>query len=232
MQIYGDEPLTQFKRFEHEPGILWGNNDLVKGEKEKFQRMTSSFFGTKDERIAREPKIYLHISSTPWSTFTGRIRKYGLPWRWKVIYLDQGDQSLPKEALLCTSVHDGELSERLQQVVGQTRFVLSLLNSNQYAEIFGQEYLRIADGSAQHGNRIVHPLGEWAGLHLEPISTDTLCRIYRIKGIFSLVRYHLLKFVSSQWKEVTLQSDRFSETVLVKRNEFEDIYKSGLIKQN
>lgn len=232
MRIYGDEASTQFKTFKQEPGILWGKNDLIEGDKKTFRRMTFSFFGNTDESITTQPKLYVHISSTPWSTFTGLLRKYCLPWRWKVAYLDQDNKSLPKEVLICTSVLDGELSDRLQEVVGQTLFVASLLNSNKYAEIFGQEYLRIPRDDHRCGNRIIHPLGEWAGLHLEPNSSDNLCHIYRIRGIFSLVMYHLLKIFSSQWNEVTLKSDRFSEFALVKRNEADIISKAGLILPN
>jgi len=232
MRIYGDEASTRFKTFTQESGVLLGKNDLIVGDKETCRHMTFSFFGNTDEMITTQPKLYLHVSGTLWSSFTGLMREYCLPWRWKVAYLDQGNDSPPKRVLACTSVHDGELSDRLQKVIGQTLFVASLINSGHYDEVFGQEYLRIPTEDHQGENRIIHPLGEWAGLHLEPDSPDFLCQIYRIRGIFSLVMYHLLRTFSTQWKEVILRSDRFFEVALVRKNKVDIISKAGLIPQN
>ncbi len=194
MKIYGDEASTRFKTYVQEPGTICGHNDVLVGDRRTVRYMTASSFGTTDENITTQPKLYLHIFNSFWSSLTGILREYCLPWRWKVAYLDQENDTPPQRILVCTSVHDGELSDRLNAVIGQSLFVTNLINANQYGEIFGQEYLRIPSQNGRHHNRITHPLGEWAGSHTECNNPDDLCHMHRIRGVFSLLKYHPIAF--------------------------------------
>lgn len=229
MKIYGDEASTQFRTYVQEPGIIYGHNDVLVGDRQTNRRITSSFLGATDEWVTTQSKLYLHIFNSFWSSFTGALREYFLPWRWKAAYLDQENGTRPQRILVCTSVHGRELSDHLNALIGQSLFITNLMIANQYVEIFGQEYLRIYSQNGLHENRIVSPLGEWVGLHIEINSQYDLCHIHRIRGIFSLLKYHFLKNLSTEWEEVAIQAGLVSENVLIKRNNRTNISKMGLL---
>lgn len=232
MKIYGDEASARFKTYVQESGTICGHNDVLVGDRQTIRRVTSSFFRTTYENITIQPRLYLHIFNTFWSSVTGILREYCLPWRWKVAYLDQENGTPLQRILVCTSVSDGKLPDRLNALVGQSLFVTNLIKANQYEEIFRQEYLRIPSQNGLHENRIIHPLGEWAGFRIECDNPDDLCHVYRIRGIFSFLKYHLLKNLSSTWEEVAIQAGQVSENVLIKRNDRTTISGVDLIHQN
>lgn len=231
MKIYGDEAATQFRTHAQEPGVFCGYDDVLVGNRETSRRITFSFFGNSDELVTTQPKLYLHIFNTFWSSVTGLFREYCMPWRWKAAYLDQENGTPLQRILVCTSVYDGSLSDRLNAVLGQSLFVTNLISAGQYEEVFGQEYLKIPRQDGQHVNRIIHPLGEWAGLSAS-FSSDDFCHIYRIRDVFSLFKYHFLKAFSSEWEEVAVQAGQVLENVLIKRSDRATISRIGLIIQN
>lgn len=231
MKIYGDETTTQFRTYAQEPGSVWGHDDVLMGNREEINRISISFFGYSNGMVTVQPKLYLHISNTFWSSLTGLFREYCMPWRWKAAYLDQEDGTMPQRILVCTSVYDGRLSDRLNSVLGQSLFVTNLINVGQYEEVFGQEYLKIPRQNGAHVNTIIHPLGEWAGTS-SSFSADDFCHIHRIRDVFSLFKYHFLKCFSSDWEEVAIQAGQVSENVLIKRSDRETISTIGLINQN
>lgn len=70
MKIYGDNALV-FKTLNQEPGIIYGHDDVLMGDKQTTCRFTYFFFGNTRESMTTQPKLYLHIPKTVWSSFTG-----------------------------------------------------------------------------------------------------------------------------------------------------------------
>lgn len=255
MKIYGDEikPNTlHFRKHIQESGAIYGHNDvLLEGEgdiKHTVTHTTSSFFGVSTESYTYQPKLYFHISNSVWSSLTGIFREYCLPWRWKAAYLDGEDGTPLQRVLVCTSV-EGGLSDRLELLFGKSLFITHLINANHYHEAFSavknlfvnMEHLRIPrqEGDKDTSNtpcglrgtsKIIHPLGAWCGVQQE-WSGDHLCHIHSVQGVFSLLKYYLLKTFSKEWEEVTIRINQVSENVLIKRNERTLIARTGLINQ-
>lgn len=229
MKIYGDDVSTLFKTYTQEPDLIYGYNDVLVGDRSITRKFTFSSSGNISKTIVIQPKLFLHISNTVWSSFTGMLKEYFLPWRWKVAYLDQENGTPPQRILVCTRVHDGKLSDRLKKVIGHSMFAINLINANYYDEIFGQEYLR-TPRQGQPEQTFTHPLGKSFGLQIGYNHPNHLCHIYRIRGIFSLLKYHFLKNFSQEWEEVAMQIGQISENVLIKRNDRMLISTTGLIR--
>jgi len=230
MKIYGDDVSTLFKTYTQEPNLIYGYNDVLVGDRNTIKKFTFSPFGNTSETLITQPKLFLHISNTIWSSFTGMLKEYFLPWRWKVAYLDQENGTPPQRILVCINVHDGQLSDRLKKVIGKSMFVINLINAHHYDEIFGQEYLRTPPRQGQSVQRFIHPLGKIFGLQIGYKHPNHLCHIYRIRGIFSLLKYHFLKNFSQEWEEVAMQIGQISENVLIKRNDRMFISTTGLMR--
>lgn len=223
MKIYGD--TKDYPAVIQEPGIIFGHNDVLveNVQQSNVQQIshckTTSFFGStheaigsKHETITTQPKVYLHTFNSFWSSLTGTLRQYCLPWRWKVAYLDKENNAPPERILVCTSGHNRELSNRLNAVIGQSPFVINLKKNNRYKEILGQEYLRIPSQNNESQQRTIITR---SGSYFEHNNLGELFHIHRIRGVFSLLNYHLLKNLSSEWEEVAIQADQFSENVLI-----------------
>lgn len=217
MRIFGDESSSEFKNYAKEPGVFFGSNDVLKGSRQTSQCSTYSFFGNSKYTETVEPKLYLHIPTNAWTTFTGRLREYFLPWRWKAAYLAQENGTELRRILVCTSVEGGKLSHHLSRLIGKSLFLTNLINSRCYNEIFGQEFLSL-QGENRREIRISHPLGEMIGLHLE-YSDTVFCHIYRPRSLFSTFKYHLLKQFSASWKEVAIKAGQVSENILIKKSD-------------
>lgn len=226
MKIFGDESSTEFKNFATEPGALFGHNDVLKGSEKTVQSYTLSFWenSTSLKTKTFTPKLYLHIPTNPWTTFTGKLREYFLPWLWKTAYLDIDQRKI----LVCASVQEGKLSPHLSKLLGKSWFVTNLINNNLYDEIFGQDFIRLRGEGNQRTIKVAHPLGEKIGVHAE-FTSDLLCHIYRPQSLFSTFKYTLLKQFSSSWKEVVIQVGRVSENVLIKKSDEEVLSRAGLI---
>lgn len=229
MKIYGYEAESVFTTYHQEPGAIYGHNDVLTGERVQVHRTTYSFWRTSSETITRQPKLYLHFSQTFCSKVTGLLRECCLPWKWKVAYLDRENGTPLERILVCTDVYDVEMPDELNQVLGNPPLIVNLINSGRYQEIFNREYLQVPRENGRQEIRINHPLGALVGQHLEPNSPNQLCHIYRIRGIFSRVIYHLLKTFSSTWEEVALRSGQFSEKILVKQEDRALLTRAGLI---
>jgi hypothetical protein len=188
MKIFGDKNSSEFSNYAKEPGVFFGCNDVLKGSRSIVHCYTASFFGTSNYSKTVEPKLYLHIPTNAWTTFTGKLRECFLPWRWKTAYLDQEDGTQPRQILVCTSVHGSKLSDRLSKLLGKSLFLTNLINSNHYDEVFGQEFIRLQGENSQRTTKVTHPLGEMIGLHLE-FSDNLLCHIYRPRSLFSRFKY-------------------------------------------
>ncbi len=232
MKIFGDRNSSKFKNYDKESGFFFGHNDVLKGTKRDAHHYSISYFGTSYHLKTVEPKLYLHIPTNAWTTFTGKLREYFLPWRWKTAYLDQEDGTRPRQILVCTSVHDGELSDRISDLLGKSLFLTSLIDSDHYYEIFGQEFIGLKGENSQRWTKITHPLGEIAGVQYI-VSNDfhLFCHIYRRRGLFSRFKYNLLKRFSSSWKEVAIQSGHVSEKILINKSDEQVISRSGLNKK-
>lgn len=51
---------------------------------------------------------------------------------------------------------------------------------------------------------------------MELNSRDSLCHMYPIRGLFSLLRYHFFKTFSADWQEVILRAGQLAEKILIK----------------
>ncbi len=228
MKIYGDEDSSLLRTYFQKFGMIYGHNDVLKGPQKTVHSVSTGFlWGTTEKTKTFEPKLYLHISNTGWSSFTGILREYFLPWRWKAAYLDQEDGACLKRVLVCTSADEGTLSKRLHSLLGRSLFVTNLIKNNHYDEIFGQEFFRLPR-SGTGKQEITHPLGKWVGSHFS-LSTVQLYHINRIRGVYSRVKYNLLKRFSGQWEEVAIKAGNIVENVLIKRNDRAAIARAGLI---
>ena len=228
MKIFGDIDSSEFKNYTREPGIFFGDNKFLKGTRKTTHFYSSSMSGVRNDSKTVEPRLHLHIPKNAWTTFTGKLREYCLPWRWKAAYLDPENGTPPCRILVCTSVQEGELSDRLRELMGQSWFVTNLIHRNGYNEIFGQEFLCLHGQNHRRKTKILHPLGKMIGVYREG-SNDLLCHIYRSRSLFSIFKYHLLKQFSNSWKEVVIQTAQVSEKILIKKSDEEMIVRVGLI---
>ena len=229
MKIYGDEKSSSFKTFSKDYW-LFGSDDVLKGKEYTFRRSTSSLFGTYHYTKTCAPKLYLHIPTDLWSWLTGLAREYLLPWRWKSAYLDREDGKAPKRILICTSVEEGVLTDRINLLLGKSLFVTNLIKQDSYDEAFGREYIRAKNVKPWDSQKVCHPFGELVGHRLE-FSRDLLCPIYRIRGLFSMMKYSLLKESPTYWKEVTIRVRGITEKVLIKKVDEATISRLGLIQK-
>lgn len=241
MKIVGDDLANVFTDYAKEPGTIFGSNDVLKGPSHTVYLYQATVWGTSEHIETIAPKLYLHIPTNAWTTFTGKLREYLLPWGWKTAYLDQENGNEPRRILAWASTNDDALSRRINKLLGKSLFVANLINVNQYDEIFGQEFIRLrgtedplqdTDNPVQGLDSlrtiiIEHPLGAIVGEHLEN-TKDSLCHIYTARNLFSKIKYNLLKHTLS-WKEVAIQADNISEKVLIKRTDEEAISRAGLL---
>lgn len=227
MKIYGDN--SEFRT--HAQEGLFGNNDVLKGKKSTIRGFHSNLFGTSHFIKTLDPTLHLHIPKTTWSTFTGKLREYCLPWRWKTAYLDQEDGTPPRKILICTSVRDGNLSEKLKILLGKSLFVANLIKLGSYDEYWGDEYLALKGQNDKGSTLIIHPLGEMVG-RAAVCGNVLFCHIYRQRSLFSTFKYYLIKYLSTRWKEIALEAGQTSERVLIKKSDEEAILRSGLMQKN
>ena len=231
MRIIGDSTTSSLEKYEKEPGIVFGYNDVLKGQPETTHiHIISPIWGNSDKHVTTTAKIYLHIPQTPWSTFTAIFRKYCLFWCWKSAFLekdflDQETGSAPLRVLVYTGKHS--LSSNLQAVLGQSWFTTLLIHQNLYRQVYGNEYLHAYTRDCFQRNSIPHFLGELVGLHVDT-SFYKYCHMYRKRGGLSTLRYHFLSHFSSNWKEVTLTVKNVSEKILIKKTDEATLLASGL----
>jgi hypothetical protein len=198
MNIIGDNNLD-FSSFVKKPGILWGHDHILEGK----QCIKKVFVHFRDVEEIYFPKLYLHIPDNKWSSFTGKLREYCLPWRWKAVYLDR--EEVPQRVLMCTSVKDGKLTESLKKIAGKSLFVAKLIQKKCYAEFSGVEYIFFVEYMEEKlsFNRL----------------EEKACHIYRDRGVFSKIGYFTRKWFSFNWKEVVITVDTISEKVLIQNDE-------------
>ncbi|KIC77050.1 hypothetical protein DB41_DI00080 [Neochlamydia sp. TUME1] len=186
-----------------------------------------SFFGTSNYSKVIEPTLYIHIPKTAWNTFTGKLREYYFLWRWKTAYLDQEDGAQPRKILICTSVRDSKISDRLNKLIGKSWCITNLINRDSYHEIFRKEFLSLSGQNEPGVTKTTHTLGETVGTYLRG-GSDLFCYIYRQRSFFSLCRYHLLKNFLDYWKEISIQVGQISEKIVIKKFDEAAISRSGL----
>ncbi|MFI5342735.1 MAG: hypothetical protein ACHQUC_00775 [Chlamydiales bacterium] len=220
MKIFGDYNPAYFKTHEKEQGFIFGYDDVLKADKGTTSRATISFLGSSYESWECEPKLYLHIPTNLWSSLTGKLREYCLPWRWKAVYLDKGNSVEPRRILICTEVYDGgfsnELTHRLKELVNQSWFVTNLISNYDYQEILGREYITIPEENSDKCE-VTHFLGKSHGCHFA--RNIRHCHIYRKRGLLSTLKYLILKNFSPAWQEVTFRVNNVSEKVLIRRED-------------
>lgn len=214
MKIVGDNNSNPCNTHVKESVFCLGTRDYLKGPNWVRQRISDQFFwGHSVEVKTVENKIHLHISKDTFSSITGKLREYLLPWRWKSAFLDAEDGSQPQRILVCTSQLS---STRLDGVVGKLRFITYLIAKKCYSEIFGKEFLYApgADGPSE----VIHSLGKWYG-YSHSDGHSKMCHFFRKRSLYSTLKYHLLKQYSTTWKEATLQIAGISEKVLIKKTD-------------
>lgn len=221
MKIFGDTNPACFKTYHKEPGLIFGHNDVLKGNKGTGYRFcASALFGESEEFPEVEPTLYLHIPTSIWSAFTGKLREYCLPWRWKTVYLDREDGKQPERILICTKVYKSlsdELPNRLEKLVNQSWFATNLINSSDdYQGIFGKEFIAIQEENSEK-SQVDHPLGNWCGRHFAP--NTRFCHIFRKRGLLSSIKFLILKLFSHDWQEVTFRVNNLSEKVLIQNED-------------
>lgn len=227
MKIFGDENSTAFNKYASEPGLIFGRNDVLKGPIDKTFVYGSGVFGRFFYTKISQCKLYLHIPRDNWTTFTGKLRQYLLPWRWKTAYLEKKSDTKLLPILVCTSVKGG-LSDRLSEILNQSLFITSLANKNVYRKISGMDFFCIKGENKEKGTQISTMLEKYIDY------TDNLyCHFYRKQSLLSAIIYSFLKkFYSRSWKEVTIKADRVSEKVLIKKSDEEVLSRHGLIVKN
>jgi hypothetical protein len=208
MRIYGDTANATFSaaNLDQERGItcgLFGYNEVLLGEIDK------------DASV--QPKLYIHRSNGIWSKFTAILREYCLPWRWKVVYLDQQDTTPLKRILVCTNVQNGELSDRLKELLGRSLFIASLIYTSCYKETDGKECLLASRSSL-------------TPQELGPRNFDPY-HIYRARGVASFFKYYFLKCFSEDWQEEQITITKHTGKVLIQRKDREVLADAGFIKK-
>lgn len=228
MKIFGNED-GPFKIHVKEPGFLFGENDVLKGDKKATSGRTITIAKviSYSSTGTIEQKLYLHIARGLWSAFTGKIRECLLSWRWKSVYLDHGDGQRLSRALACTSVYQGDMPEGLQKILGKTLFEVNLIKKNCYSQIFRNEYIRARDETvAPRTLKIRDPLSFGMGVHYEYRTKDLLCPIYRKRSLFSTIGYYVRKYLSSRWQELSIQVGDISEKILIHKNDRDAVLKA------
>jgi hypothetical protein len=228
MKIFG-EIAPQFQHHIRQPGLLWGNDDLLVGNRSQIHVIDANIFGVREEVREVEPTMHFHIANSKWSSFTGWIREYLLPWRWKVAYLDKEDESAPEKILVCTEVKDGNLSDKIKSLLNTPLHIAKLSKNENYTEILNQEFLKIKRSIPQR-LRIIHPLGNRFGYHFERDCYFDVYPIRRIRGIFSRVTYFFYKNFSRDWSVATLRVGAISEKILIKAANRAPLRAAGFIE--
>lgn len=217
MRILGDEKPTDLKNYSQEPGIFFGKNDVLKGTPSTTFHYTIDFFGISKRVKTVTPQLHLHIPTSRWSSFTGKLRQYGLPWFWKTVYLDREDGTPPCRILVRRSMLGEELPTRIKQVLGQPLCVANLIESDNYKKVFGQNYLSIPKANLET-TWVNHPLGKWAGTCMI-VQPATFYPFHHPQGIFSIFKYQLLKQFSNSWKEVAIKTAHVTEKILIRKED-------------
>ncbi len=209
MKIFGDSDSSPYKTYVQEPGFFYGKNDVLKGEPRLSWSLKFDMCGTHETKKMVEPRLHLHISRDAFTTFTGKLREYLLPWRWKTAYLDREDGSQPEKILvLCAGT-----SDRFRELLGKSWFETNLRAEKVHSNALHKEYLYVP---AQEQSIIKRgPFGSLFATH----GPFQLCHVFRSRSPISTLKYHLLKHYSSKWKEVTLRVGEASEKVLIKRKD-------------
>ncbi len=225
MKIAGDCDSSEFRHYLKEPGILYGSNDVLKGKTETNRVIESSgLFGRREYNRITDRKLYLHIPTNAWSRFTGFLREYCLPWRWKAAYLDREDGTKCSRILVCPSIGNISLPDHLSQLLGKPW--VDLQAEGNYEEVIGNEYIRdIRETSSSCEQRFTNILGD---LHID--HGKPLYHIFRARGILSSLKYSFLNRFSNSWKEVSVQTAYVSEKILIKKSDEEPLSQLGMIR--
>lgn len=166
----------------HEKGRFWGKNDLLAGLDQSGKSVFSS--------------IYLHYSDTSWAKFTGFLREHMLPWRWKAVWVRNG-QEAPRRILICTAGEGGELSKKMRDIYNQSLLFTLLISLGRHKEIKGTDFFIIK------GTTEIKNLGRWG---CRPVNApDHNYQIHRIRSLFSFFTYHFKRLFFSSWKEVSIE---------------------------
>lgn len=188
MKIFGDLSSHPCTNHQKESGLCFGTHDILRGANWVQTRITHDLFGQRVVTKTVERKIHLHIFKDTFSTITGKLREYLLPWRWKSAFLDAEDGSQPQRVLVCTS-------EGLNKIAGRSWLITNLIAEKCYTKVFGKEFLyapatevlsrithplgELQAPAFENFNKIVHPLGEWYGLHSSHGGSSKLCHFFR-----------------------------------------------------
>jgi len=208
MKILGsNEVLSKLNKQELEAGYLFGSNDVLTGS-------------------SQEKKLYLHISNSLWSKFTGTLREYLLPWRWQSVYLDHSHETMDtrfsagaqfERVLVNMPAKRNIYFQNLEDLAGKSLFITHLINENGYSEVACREQIHtvIPNNAKIPGAQEVRTI-QWKKIPNRPLPQDrTTQHMYRIRGLYSFCMYHLKKHFSSSWNEVKVEAGGMTETVLV-----------------
>lgn len=227
MKING-EKIPQLEHHIRDAGLLWGSNDHLSGTLSTIDVIVYSMFGVKREVREVQPKLHFHIPNSKWSCFTGWIRQYLLPWRWKVGYLDKEDESAPQKILVCTKVNDEKLADTINSLFNRPIHIATLSKRKNYTEILSQEFLKIQRDTPQN-LKIIHPLGEGFGSYFETDCYFDVYHIRRIRGIFSRLTHLFYKNFSRDWSVARLRVGVISENILIKSADHAPLRAAGFI---
>lgn len=197
MQIIGFNEISKFE-FCQEKSSVFGSYDYMKGKEEasSYKKLSFGMFGKSvKEAKAFYPQLHLHIPKNTWSKFTFYLRKYLLPFRWKAVYLYE------KKKLTQILVHqktpDCALTDKIKEIYNTPPMVANLIGKSAYKECFGNEF-HLEKKDRRETYQISHPIGNWFGKEI--ISGKYEARhIYRVRGVFSGVKFFFLKKFSSNW---------------------------------
>lgn len=210
MSIVGD--VDHQYRIRQQEIAWWGSNDLFRGTSRNegnLQSLVNQF----NLKVGERPKLYIHIPGGFWSTLTGKLREYCLPWRWKTAYLDEQNGSPPRRILVCTNEHVlPPLSFLFGKSLPETQFLADLYSQQRYEVIGGHEYIRVPTANPPQRIMIQHLTTKFYAT-----TSDIFCPIFRKQGLFSNLKYKFLQLFSDSWKEVAIRVNTYSEKILIKK---------------
>ncbi len=201
---------TEFKGSVTQIPSFFGTCDTVKAK----PVISFEFFGWSRSANMRvnERSLYLHIPKDLFSSCTGLLKEWVLPWLWQTVYLDQGDKIAPRKILAYTRL-SAPVNTDIALVFGKSFPVAILIDHEAYASGIGMEFFRFPEKNLQQQTF----KNIWGSFSVS--SDKKYCHIYRSRSLFSRIKYLFLKCLSSAWKEVTIKAGAVSEKILIQKED-------------
>lgn len=174
------------------------------------------------------PTLNVHIFRGFWSTLTGLLKEFCMPWwRWQVAYLAPEDTTPRQRILVCVQDLSKDQLKALKNYNREISLISFLEEAGFYKE-FSYEECILVDSSTNTQKTYMHPLGSWFEHGWVTLAKKEAITIYRPRDFFSTLKYYVLK-QSPYWQEITLEHKNKKETVLVKTSDINKLRDAGFI---